>query len=205
VPAFLIGAMLVGGTEVAQIFIRSHAADATDGLFGCLGVAIGIAAARRLFLHRHLEGRSADALATKAIAALLAWCLVLMAYHWQPFDFRVDADAVRSKAAAFSLIPFAGYQSGSDLNALNTLLTKTGLAVPAGFVSAFALRRALPASLLTPVVAVGAALVFGTLEAGQFFLPARYPDATDVLIGVAGAWLGLRVARWLSAASSQEP
>jgi hypothetical protein len=39
--------------------------------------------------------------------------------------------------------------------------------------------------------------VFGAIEAGQFFLPGRFPDPTDVLVGAAAVLAGLRLGEWL--------
>ena len=97
-----------------------------------------------------------------------------------------------------SLIPFAGYRRGSPLNALNDLLTKTALSVPLGLIAYFVLR---PARSLRPASLVAwaavAVFVFGVVEVGQFFLPGKSPDPTDVLVGVAGTLAGLVVAQWV--------
>jgi VanZ family protein len=39
------------------------------------------------------------------------------------------------------------------------------------------------------VILIGLA-IFTAVEVGQMFLPSRYPDETDILLGVFGAWLG---------------
>ena len=52
--------------------------------------------------------------------------------------------------------------------------------------------------LLFTVGAVAATtLVFAIVELGQFFLPSRSPSPTDVILGVIGAYLGLRVGGWV--------
>jgi VanZ family protein len=43
-------------------------------------------------------------------------------------------------------------------------------------------------------------VIFGAIEAGQLFLPQRFPDPTDVIVGVAGAAAGLGLGRWLRGA-----
>jgi hypothetical protein len=58
---------------------------------------------------------------------------------------------------------------------------------------------ALPRRLQTLITILTAATVFGAIEVGQFFLPARVPDPTDVLVGVAGAYAGLVLGGWLAA------
>jgi hypothetical protein len=41
------------------------------------------------------------------------------------------------------------------------------------------------------------AVLFGLLEFGQFFLPSRVPNPTDVVVGVAASTAGLWLGRWL--------
>ena len=44
----------------------------------------------------------------------------------------------------------------------------------------------------------GAAACFGAAELGQFFLPARVPDPTDVLLGIGGSYAGVLIGSWLA-------
>lgn len=196
--AFAAGALLVAGMEVAHIFIRSHSPDVSDILFGWLGVAVGSWVAHRWLARRVFVATGRGRVDWRAVGALAVWCAILTAYHWQPFDFAWDNDSIKRKLADVSLIPFAGYQSGSDLNAFNNLLTKLGLAIPVGLIACVAVRRAgVAAGGATAIVLVTAVLIFGTLELGQFFLPSRSPDPTDVLVGTLGSWTGLAAGRWL--------
>jgi VanZ family protein len=195
--AFAWGAAFIVLVEIAQVFIRSHAADVNDVLFGLLGVAVGVLVGDRV-LSTRLEPQLPSSVAVSgwALIALAGWCLVLFAYHWLPYDFVVDAEGIRQKLERVSIVPFSGYR-GSDLNAFNDLLVKLGLAIPFGLVATFVARgTAWPRLLLLAWLALAAA-VFGTVEVGQFFLPTRVPDPTDVLIGVAGTYAGLVLGRWL--------
>jgi VanZ family protein len=186
--------------EVAQVFIRSHRADVNDFLMGTLGAGFGIWLASRLSA-RPAPADSSPHAATSwgAVAALAGWCLVLAAYHWMPYDFGADPDIVRRKLARVSLVPFAGYRSGPDLNALNQLLLKTSLSLPLGLLAGFVRNgpEGHAPRLITAAWLVFAALVLGAIEAGQLFLPTRHPDPTDVLVGVAAAGAGLALARWI--------
>ncbi|MEO7273221.1 MAG: VanZ family protein [Vicinamibacterales bacterium] len=195
--AFITGAALVAGLEVAQIFIVSHAADITDVLGGCIGVGLGVAIARRLLPARH-EVRSRPVAAASRGAALLlgCWVLVVVVYHWMPYDFSTDRGMIRGKIAGLSFVPFAGYAPGSDLNALNDVLAKLGLAAPLGVLAAFVQRRGRPIFTLASALACFAAL-FVLVESGQLFLPTRSPDPTDVATGIAGAMAGLFLGRWI--------
>jgi hypothetical protein len=187
----------LAAVELAQVFIRSHAADATDLLSGAVGVACGAWVGGRLRPAEPDRAVARPSLAARwAWAGLVLWCLMLAGYHWQPFDFGLDESLVRQKLSRISLVPFAGYRSGSDLGALNTLIAKIGMSIPLGVIAAFGLPR-----LLTPVVAavclLGAGAVFGAIELGQFFVPSRVPDPTDVWLGVAASAGGLWLGRWL--------
>jgi glycopeptide antibiotics resistance protein len=192
-----IGVTALVTLEIAQIFIRSHGSDMTDVVCGAVGVALGVLVGVRMF-DRRLDAPAGDTLARWAWIGLGAWCLMLGAYHWQPFDFGVDESLVRQKLARISLIPLAGYRSGSDLNAFNTLLAKIGLAIPFGGITSFALGglAARPIPFVLVWVSLSAA-VFGAIEVGQFFLPSRFPDPSDVWLGIAGSGLGIWLVRWL--------
>jgi VanZ family protein len=192
-----LGVGLVTTIEIAQIVIRSHAADVTDALCGAFGVATGAIAGRRL-LHRAIKASPSHAVSAWGMGALLAWCGVICAYHWLPFDFALDPEAVRGKLARVSLVPFAGYRTGSDLNALNNLLEKIGVAAPLGLIAAMSLRHwtARLRWQLGCWTAIAIAL-FGTIETGQLFVPTRTPDPTDVLVGVTASLGGFATGRWL--------
>jgi glycopeptide antibiotics resistance protein len=201
--AFAVGAVFIVLMEVAQIFVRSHAADITDILFGWFGVGAGIWVGVRTLSHRRSVIDAPDARLFRgwAVAALAVWCLVLVAYHWMPYDFGIDAVSINRKLSRISLIPFTEYASGSDLNAFNDLLVKLGLSAPFGVIAAFVLRRPVSLALLSTGWLAAAALLFGAIESGQFFLPTRSPDPTDVLVGIVGTGLGLALGRWLQADS----
>lgn len=200
--ALAFGVALVMAIEAAQVFIRSHAADVTDVLLAGAGVAAGVWLGSRLVRQ---DGSSATAVAVppgriawSAIALFGAWCVVLGLYHWQPYDFSVDGDAIRRKLGEMSLLPFAGHRGGSDINALKDLLITLGLSAPLGAIAALISRtRHAPAPLLKVAILVVVAGVLGVVEAGQLFLPTRIPDPTDVLIGVIGAYAGMSIAGWV--------
>ena len=195
-PAFGVGASLVALMEVAHIFIRSHSADVTDVLLGWIGVAVGVLAAPRLFSVTGERSLAANVPVRRwAAVALAAWCVVLAAYHWLPYDFVLDTQSVRGKLARMSLLPFTGY-SGSDLNAFNDVLLKLALATPCGVLAALVIVRPRLSGMTRLGWLALAAVVFAAIEVGQFFLPTRIPDATDVLLGIVGTQGGLMIARY---------
>ena len=197
--ALALGALFIVLVEVAQIFIRSHAADVTDVLFGCVGVAAGVLAVRVTLSSAAAPALRRSAFSGRALTILVLWCAVLCAYHWQPYDFTVDSDAIRAKLTRMSLLPFSGYRA-SDLNAFNDVLVKLGLSMPFGVIARF-VRPGGRSAVLVAAWLILAGFVFGAVELGQFLLPTRVPDPTDVLLGVAGAAVGLRVGMWVSPAA----
>jgi VanZ family protein len=198
--AFAFGAALVVLVEFAQVFVAYHVADVTDIIAGCLGVALGVWIAVRFVSHGELAGTAPrpGSISLPAATLFIVWCMVLCAYHWLPYDFGVDGAIIRGKLASLSLLPFAGYRGGSDLNAFTDLLTKLALSMPLGVIAAFVVRRGrVAAGVLAAGWVLLAACIFGVIEAGQLFLPSRFPDVTDVLVGMAGTAMGLALGWWV--------
>ena len=207
--AFLVGAAIVIVVECLQVFLRSHTADSGDAMLGCAGVGVGVWIGTRVMREAVLAPQSSPAgtMSMLAVGVVVLWCLVLVAYHWLPYDFGIDNDLIRRKLGRMSILPFVGYAGGSYLNALNDLLTKLALAVPLGLAAGFVTRsRSTGAFSPTTVIwLLGGGALFGLIEAGQLFLPRRSPDPTDVLVGMAGTFVGLTLARWLKAEGRRDP
>ena len=193
--AFAVGAPLIAGVEVAQVFIRSHSASTTDILFGSAGVAIGAWGGSALLGGTPARRAAGARVWVPALAALAAWCLVLAMYHWQPYDFTIDRSRIREKLGDISLIPFAGYARSRWLNAMTDMLTKLSLSMPFGAIASLVVRRRATRVILLGWIAVAVG-VFGMLEFGQLFLPTRTPDPTDVLTGALGTAAGFGIAQW---------
>ncbi len=141
--ALVLGIATVTAMEFVQVFIASHAATATDLFFSSCGVAIGVSlAGRATDLDPTRAGSMESQFERKALAFVALWIVLLFAFHWAPYDFTLDTEAIRQKLADVSLVPFAGYRNGSYLNALSTLLSKLALSIPlgAGAVLSFAPR-----------------------------------------------------------------
>jgi glycopeptide antibiotics resistance protein len=191
--AFFAGLCLMAGIEGAQLFVYSRTFDVTDVCTGVMGIAIGAWAGRRLWV----DGRRASSSVKQAwlLVSALVWTLVLLVRHWYPFDFELDSTFARTRAADLSFVPFAAYYAADPFAALNEAIVKGLLSVPVGVLLSLMCRpqpharewRAMR-SLLT---LAAAALFFVAIELGQLLLPARFPDITDVLIGVCGAATGM--------------
>jgi VanZ family protein len=195
--AFAVGAMLVVAVEAAQIFIRSHAADAGDVLVGWLGVALGAWLGIRLLSRDTAARTDRGVVSGWAVAALAGWFAVLCGYHWMPFDFTSDSADIRRRLAQMSLVPFAGHHSGSDIRALNDVLVKLALSAPLGVITTFVVRHREGVSAAAMMAGLAlAAAVFSVVEAGQLFLPSRVPGLTDILLGIVGAGAGLWLGGW---------
>jgi VanZ family protein len=169
--------------EAGQLLVSRHPS-ATDMLVGAAGLTAGWAVARLL------AGRPVGA--EVGLALMQAWFAVLAVIHWQPFDF------AGPRWPGVNWVPFADLAAKNYLAALEDAPMKAVLFAPLGVLLA-AMVRWRRAGLAA--VAVGAPLA-GVLEAGQVYLPGRYPSATGVLMGAVGAWAGAAAARWLRRAGA---
>ena len=58
--------------------------------------------------------------------------LMLVAYHWSPFDFSFDPDRVTIGVRQLLTVPFYGYYQGAEFQAFTEMTRKALLAVPLG-------------------------------------------------------------------------
>lgn len=196
--AFLLGAAIVVGVELAQLFVFSRVADVTDVMTGSVGIALGVGAA--IWLSRRdapasaPNGPRASALRLWPRLAAVVWLAALVTYAWYPFDFVVDREMVRERLPIFLAVPFRSYYFGTEFHAFTELMRKGLLALPLGVL----LRLAWPLShrrgiarLQSAVVLFALFGIFTGIEMGQIFLPDRFPDLTDAFISEGGAMVGL--------------
>ncbi len=196
----LIGAACGAGLEFLQVFVFSRYTDATDVVAAAVGVCAGAWAARRLSATVAAPARVGR---EAWILAAALWIVPLLWYHWSPFNFDLSrAQLARHPHLIFSL-PFSSYYWSPEFFALSTVLRKWALAVPLGFALGAAGRGLIGSRARgwrVGIFAVGV-LLFTGIELGQVFLPGRYGDATDVLIGLAGVWAGVKAADGTAMAS----
>ena len=119
---------------------------------------------------------------------------------WTPAGWVV----VSGNAAAFSwrqLVPMMSLFQRQDLSSVFLVLQKAGIGAALG--ACLAARKRVG----EPRPGVRGALLYAViLELGQFFVPGRYPDVTDVLItGAAAGLVAILIARADRGARQPEP
>ena len=206
--ALLLGWAFVCAGEFVQVFEIHRVADVTDVMIGCVGVSIAV-----WFSARHLRvttarpsGRAAAshersmASSLSALGQMLAWCAVLVFYHWKPFDFTTDAQLIRERVRDLSLMPLAQYvHASTGPQLLMQFLVKGALGLPLGallarWIGTWGLSGGSGTGGQRLTWVAGLVLAFGVLggiEVGQIFLPDRVADITDVLVAWAGAASGM--------------
>ncbi len=195
-PAMAIGLSLVTVLEVAHGFVWSRSVSITEILIGALGVILGIAATlkwvyRRTVIHPGL-------VRTCWLIAAGVWTLMLTGEYWYPFDFQWSAELAKERFIQIPWVLFAAYRgySPDPLMGLREALSRCLLGVPLGLLLRLAWASAAERSArrLEAVLTAGiATLVLFGIEIGQIFVPARFPDPADVLMGVLGAALGFAI------------
>ena len=117
------------------------------------------------------------------VAAAAAALGALAIDQWAPFTFSATARPM-------ALLPLASYLSTSAADAVSQALLKLQL----GFAAAFAIGGLVPPSSYCWTRAAVCIAACAVVEAGQMFLPGRFPDVTDLLILSIGAVVGLATA-----------
>ncbi len=189
--AIALGVTFVAGIELLQVVVNSRIADSTDVVVGSLGVLLGVAITARL-TDLDVATRHRVPVPTYAWVALLAWLLVLMSYHWNPYDFTTDGQRVTAGMHQLLAVPFHSYYVGTPFHAFTEMLRKATLTLPLGVL----LRLANPwlrGWVGVLVAGIFGAAILGSIELGQVFLPTRTPDNTDVIIGTGGVILAFVV------------
>ena len=174
--------MIVPGLLVTAHYGRAMVGlqrESGSAMVQSVAAAIGLLAGLGLVprWRRTVTARSTRALQLGVLAAGVG---ALMS--WSP-----AAWAVRNGAAQLSwrqLVPMMSLFQRQDLSSVFLVLQKAGLGAAVGACLAARTRVGEPRPGLRAAV-----LYAAVLEAGQFFVPGRYPDVTDVLITSAAACL----------------
>jgi VanZ family protein len=196
--------------EVLQLFVYSRVFDPTDIFTGTAAVCLGwLAGDAALAAWRSARAKSDMNIAIGPVsprgsallaALLVAWLAAILYCNWSPFDFTTDPLRFPDGPEEASVwgvrrmfwLPFVDYYWGSKYQALDLFLRKSLSFLPLGILAALASPRLYQAwaGLGLLGVALAAALV---VEAGRYFLPARAPSVTDVLLQCGGAWVGFQM------------
>lgn len=194
--AAALGVGAVAGLELLQVFVWSRHAETLDVLTGAAGMMIGAAGTALVWDRRHQASSGAQrwsgapappsSFHSFAFIGGAVWIVSLAAYAWAPFDFVVDAQIARARVPELLSVPFASQYAKHPLDAQAEVLTKLLFPLVLGVLLRLAVRWTSGACALGLLVLAG-------LEIGQLFLPSRYPDVTDVLLGGVAVWLGARL------------
>jgi VanZ family protein len=186
----LAGSAAIAAMEVCQLFVFSRTASVDDVIGGVIGAVAGARIAARM---AGADARPASGIRLWPLAVLVVWLGVILARHWSPFNFVVTGEMFRERTPALFEVPFRSYYWANPFDALGEALTKILLGVPVGLLLTLFLPR--PHSMTGRVIAfagilLAGAAIFAGVEVGQVFLPSRYPDGTDVLLGTFGTCCG---------------
>jgi hypothetical protein len=132
--------------------------------------------------------RVRDAALAAVAAALLVWSQAT------PFTFEFSGGRLVSSFQRIEWWPLAAYLYADPRAVFVDVTNKIMLNSFVAFTFGRLLRRPVGG-------AVTAALLASALELGQLFAPGRIPSTTDLLVILAGAWIGQRLLR---AASRQD-
>ena len=199
VPATLVGLSGVIVLEIAQTIIWSVDADMSEMLAGALGVAMGTRAMEWARRCARADGDPSLRPNRWVLVATGGWVLVLLAALLYPFDFQLDREILWSRLHHIPLIPFASSYpsySSAPVSGLREILRRLLLGVPLGLLLHMARPATqeptgyLPQAVITIAIAT---MVFLGVEIGQIFVMSGYPDITEVVLGAAGAALGVQL------------
>jgi glycopeptide antibiotics resistance protein len=197
--AILASICVVAMVEMCQVVVMSRVADVSDILTGAAGAAIGACLAARLSgsASTPVRGRSLTAPAGLAVSVLL-----YTLSSWSPFDFTWSKTLLEQRWPELMQVPFYAYYARSEIQASADFVAKFCLTLPVGLFTGIVISRTHHElrRLHLVTASILAAILFVTIEVGQIFLPSRFPDVTDVLIGMLGFGLGMAlpatVRRW---------
>ena len=141
----------------------------------------------------------------------LTWAVVLLLVNWYPYDFTTDPVRFQNSdpelsdentpvvgLRRMSWAPLVDYYWGSRYQALDQFVRRVVSFAPLGILLSAAWGRREPWGSAAMLLAT--LLLAALIETGQYFIPARHPSVTDLLLEVFGAWLGYQGARHVASA-----
>jgi len=187
--------------EGLQLFVHSRVSDITDVLSAMAGSGVGIRVGVSLIQRFPIIASREDRRYRRAwvllgMAAFCLWFAIIIWYYWFPFNFNFSPEYLAQRTGDLPTLPFWSHFRSNEFNALADILRTVLFYAPLGSVLGF-----VAASFDKPRLrrySVEAATVFLLIcafivEMGQFFLPGRYPDLTDIVFsvgaGLTGYWI----------------
>jgi VanZ family protein len=190
--AIAAGVAFYAAGEFAQVLVQSRNADVVDVLVNVTGVLAGVLLLRLLRPDVSVRG-TVERTGIWLTVAIVTAAAMYVAYNWSPFDFVFSGEQIRSRAGMLARVPFYAYYVNPEIKALRDACLKISLALPLGVL--FQLRWRPEQTSAPRLVTAGwlmlTAFFFTGVEIGQMFLPSRFPDDSDILLGVFAVWLGL--------------
>lgn len=190
-----LGAIMIVGIELCQLFVFSRFTDATQIVIGSVGMAIGVAG-----MHLAWPQESAGEVRSGWSAHAGVWWVAGLVYTlfpaffllW-PFDFVIDSVAIKQELHGMSQLPLVSLLRSSPLQMSTILLRDALLYFPLGLLLAAGIHRVrtpwkLPTTILAVLLIVGS--VVG-IEILQTVVPGRVADVTTILVGCTAALCGL--------------
>jgi glycopeptide antibiotics resistance protein len=198
------GAIFAIFVEIAQLLVLSRYTDTTDILLGAAGAGGGA------WLMSRFGGQPGETAARKSaapVAAVAGRLLVVGAYtlflavgFWYPFEGTQDRDLIRARYQTFFEVPMTALYWGSPFNALRQVLVRLLLFAGLGALIGRLAWAFTSGGTRIAVAVLGlayAAAVAAALEVAQILMPSKIASATEIVICVAGAVIGLAITRRL--------
>jgi VanZ family protein len=132
------------------------------------------------------------------LGAAVLGAAIVVAWSWRPFNFVLSPEVARDRLPGLFQLPLQRYFAADPLSALADASAKVALALALGALLDASMPVTVSRTARTIALAVGLLGVYTLAEIGQLFLPGRYPDSTDILLGVSAGSLGCAVRRGLS-------
>jgi VanZ family protein len=195
--SMVVGAVVFGVIEAAQVFIISCRADVLEWAVNSLGAAVGVLLVAWLS-SAPVDSRARDRSHGRlALAGLAASMLLYGVYNWSPFDFHVSMQMVHDRSGLLVSMPFYSYWVNPEFKALGEALVKLSIGAPMGvFLYWFLVSSSSSYRRLIAALSILSVVGFVTvIEIGQVFLPSRYADLTDIMLALIGACAGAVAAR----------
>ena len=193
---------MAAAIEMARVFVASRDSSTTGAIVGTVGAAIGAGMILLWQSDRMREAVARDRWGFRRSArpwliAAGVYSVVLVLASIVPFEVLHDSARIPKRFHVFFRIPLETLFWCSVFHALTAVLREILLFAPLGALLAGGMarltlwpkRRQLLRAL---ILATCAALACG-VSMLQIYFPPNVPDCTDVLVGTAGAWLGMRL------------